>query len=139
MSKAAPALPQPVNFRRDQAAASPLMVIATFVLVAAGLTALLFFAFVDTAPDTLAIEQGEAEGGPAFRVVSKHGDLAWERLTVRFIDPAGVDRASLFLAVPGGSVDTDDAITMRTLPPPGTYHLRIYRGEAELERLVYAA
>lgn len=115
------------------------MVIATFVLVAAGLTALLFFAFVDTAPDTLAIEQRPSDGGPAFRVVSKHGDLAWEGLTVRFIDPAGVDRAGVFLALPNGTVDTDDAITMRTLPPPGTYHLRIYRGEAELERLVYAA
>lgn len=128
-----------VQLRRDEAAASPLMVIATVVLVASGITALLFFALVDTAPSALSLQETREGGVPAFRVVSTHGGLDWEELGVRFVDPAGVDQTRLLLHLPNGTVDPDDVITLRTAPPPGVYHLRIYLEDRELERVTFQA
>jgi hypothetical protein len=124
--------------RDDDVGASPLMVIATFVLAAAGITALLFFAFVDTAPPALSLQQVDDGGVPAFRVVDEHGGLAWDELSVRFIDPAGRDQAEFFLDVPAGDVEPGDTITLRSGLPGGTYHLRVFDGERELHRLVVA-
>jgi len=123
------------GFRADGAAASPLMVIATFVLVASGVTALLFFAFVDTAPPAVSLQQTSDGGNPAFQVVSEHGGLGWEDLGVQFIDPAGTDRAAAYLLVPNGTVDSGDRITLRSAPPGGSYLLRLVDGERELARL----
>lgn len=115
------------------------MVIATFVLVAAGLTALLFFAFVDTAPPAVALQEMDDQGVRVFQVVSEHGDLRWENLQVRFINPAGTDRASLYLSVPTGPVDVGDRITFLSAPPGGLYHLRVFDGERELARIPFTA
>jgi hypothetical protein len=114
------------------------MVIATFVLVAAGITALLFFAFVDTAPPAVSVQQVSDQGVPAFQVVSEHGGLDWEGLTVQFVDFAGNDQADLYLQVPTGEVETGDRITLRSGTPGGTYLLRLFDGERELSRVSYS-
>ena len=111
------------------------MVIATFVLVASGLTALLFFAFVDTAPPAVSLQQVSDGGNAAFKVVDEHGGLDWEKLSVQFVDAGGVDHASFYLVVPGGPVQTGDQIQLRSGPPAGTYLLRVFDGERELARL----
>lgn len=125
-----------MDLRRNQDAASPLMVIATFVLVASGVTALLFFALVDTAPPALSLQRVDQQGIPAFRVVDEHGGLSWDQLTVQFVDPAGTDQASLYLDVPAGEILPGQVITLRSGLPAGTYLLRLHDGERELAREV---
>jgi len=125
-----------VDLRRDQDAASPLMVIATFVLVASGVTALVFFAFVDMAPPAVSLQRIDQQGVPAFRVVDEHGGLSWDELKVEFVDPAGADQASVYLEVPAGDILPGDLIKLRSGLPAGTYLLRLHDGERELAREV---
>lgn len=110
------------------------MVIATFVFVASGVTALLFFAFVDMAPPAVSLQQVNEGGGPAFRVVSQHGSLEWEALNVTFTDAAGFDLAGFYLLLPNGTVDESDTIQLRSGLPAGPYLLRLWDGERELAR-----
>jgi hypothetical protein len=116
-------------------AASPLTVLAVFVLVAAGVTALAVHFLSGNGPSVVTIQQVDDGGPGAFQVTSVHGDLQWTHLTVRFIDPAGVDRASLYLAVPQGPVAVGDQLAYRTAPPAGPYLLQVLDGSTELVRL----
>ncbi|MFO1533369.1 MAG: hypothetical protein ABR562_06705 [Thermoplasmatota archaeon] len=122
-----------MDLRQDEAA-SPLMVIATFVLVASGVTALLFFAFVDTSPPSVSLQQ-VSDGAPAFKVVAEHGGLKWESLKVQFVDSAGADHADVYLEIPNGELQTGDRIALRSGLPAGNYLLRVFDGERELARL----
>lgn len=125
-----------MELRRDLEAASPLVVILTVVLVAVGLTTLVFFLVVDTTATLLEIQQVE---GPAFQVTDTSGDLAWGELEVVFLDRAGEDLAATFLSVPTGPVEEGDRITLRQHPPGGDYLLVVrFEGE-DLARLRFQA
>jgi len=126
-----------VRLRDATEAASPLMVIATFVLVAAGLTALLFFAFVDTAPPSLSLQQDA--GAATFQVVALHGSIDWSHVQAHFVDHAGTDHATWLDVPTSGAVHAGDRITLKVQPPAGQYLLRIFDGDRELARAGYAS
>lgn len=115
---------------RDEAA-SPLVVIITFVLVAIGITTLLFFLVVDTAgPD---VEVQAVEGG--FEVTQVTGSIAWSDLDVRFLDRAGRDQADTYLDLPTGKVREGERIDLRAQPPQGTFVLVVALEDEELARV----
>ncbi len=111
-------------------AASPLAVIATFVLVAVGLTTLLFFLFVDTTNELLELQ----ETNDRFVVTSTEGNLEWGDLRVQLVDRAGADRTD-FLTIPDGAVEEGDAIEFASMPPGGEYLLLVTLDGQELVRL----
>jgi hypothetical protein len=112
------------------------MVIATFVLVASGLTALLFFTFVDTAPPAVSLQAVEEAGATQFKVVGEHGGLKWDDLRVSFMDQSGADHAAL-LEVPAGKVREGDAIRLRSGLPGGPWALQLFSGDLEVGRLTF--
>lgn len=116
-------------------AASPLVVIATFVLLAVGLTALAFFLFVDTTTPLLEVQEVEGDAGPAFEVTRAQGGLRWGELEVRLLDHAGTDHAERVLALPTGGVEEGDRITLAQPVPGGDYLLVVEGGGEELVRL----
>jgi hypothetical protein len=121
----------------DSRAASPIVVIATFVLVAVGITSLVVFLIVDTTAPLLELQEVR-EGGPdamQFRVVDSAGGISWGNLQVQFLDRGGFDRATDYLSVPTGKVAEGDAITLREGLPGGTYVLRVLLEGEELVRL----
>jgi hypothetical protein len=121
---------------RDDSAASPLVVITTFVLVAVLLTVIIYALVFDRPePDVALVAVREDSGALAFDVTKTSGGLAWDEVTVRFLDRAGTDLSASYLQVPGGSIDPEDRIAVAPLPPGGTYLLMVFRGEQELTRL----
>ncbi|MES2153546.1 MAG: hypothetical protein V4510_00230 [bacterium] len=123
---------------RDDVGASPLTVILVAVLVAGGITALVVMSLVGGVHDALALQQVDDHGVPAFQVTSVAGGVDWDHLSVQLVDPAGVDQAGIYLQAPNGTVTLGDVIHLRTLPPGGTYLLRILQDGTELTRLAVA-
>lgn len=125
-----------MRLRSDTQAASPLVVIATFVLGAAVLTALGYALLFDRPEDRLQLVQVESDGALAFEVSQAQGGLAWDDVTLRFLDRAGTDQAGAFLQPPAGDVDRGDRVAVAPRPPAGTYLLLVLHGGDELSRLV---
>lgn len=123
------------QFQGDDRAASPLVVLTTFVLVAVAVTVLVYAVLVDKPEPALGLTAAEEEGRLAFDVTRTNGELAWSDLEVRFIDRAGVDVAGTFLQLPTGSVDEQDRIAVSPAPPAGTYLLQVFVEGQELVRL----
>ena len=124
-----------MTFQRDTHAASPLVVIATFVLVAILLTAGAYALFFDRPEDRLQVVAVDAEGRLAFEVTQVAGGLAWSDVTLRFLDRAGTDQAGLFLEVPVGAIGKGDRIGVDPQPAAGSYLLLVLEGGNELARL----
>ena len=125
-----------MRLRDDTDGASPLAVIATFVLVAIVLTAGAYALLFDRPEPRLQVvldAQGEA---PAFTVSEAGGGLDWDKVTLRFLDRAGTDHAADFLHEPAGAVDEGDKIAVDPRPPSGTYLLVVLEDGHELSRLV---
>lgn len=126
-----------MRLRSDTHGASPLVVIATFVLGAVLVTVLAYALFFDRPEDRLQVVQAEGEDGAlAFEVSQAQGGLAWGDVTLRFLDRAGTDQAGTFLHAPTGDVDEGDRISVAPRPPAGTYLLLVLQGSNELSRLV---
>lgn len=126
-----------MRLRSDTHAASPLVVIATFVLGAVLVTVLAYALFFDRPEDRLQVVQAEGEDGTlSFEVSQEQGGLAWGDVTLRFLDRAGTDQADTFLHAPTGDVDEGDRISVSPHPPAGTYLLLVLQGSNELSRLV---
>jgi hypothetical protein len=122
----------------DRRAAAPLTVIATIAILAAAVTAIVLMATLGGGRSALRLQQVTADGNPAFQVTETHGGLSWDGLSVAFLDPAGVDQASLYLDLPNGSVETGDQIQVRVPPAAGTYVLVVSDGARELARVAAA-
>lgn len=125
-----------MRLRNDTQAASPLVVIATFVLGAIVLTALGYAFLFDRPEERLQVVAVEGPDGPAFEVTHAAGGLAWDDVTLRFLDRAGTDQAATFLQQPGGDVDKGDRIAVSPHPPAGSYVLLVLSDGDELSRLV---
>lgn len=125
-----------VRLRSDTHAASPLVVIATFVLGAVVITALAYAFAFDRPEPRLQVVAVDAAEGPAFEVSQAGGSLAWDDITLRFLDRAGTDQAANFLQPPTGDVDKGDRIALSPQPPAGTYLLLVISDGDELSRLV---
>lgn len=124
---------------RDDSAASPLVVIATFVLVAIAVTVLVYALFFDRPePGVQLVAVRGADGSLAFEVAQESGSLTWDDVTLRFVDAAGNDLASAYLREPGGDVDRSDRVEVEPLPPSGSYLLIVLHGGDELSRLALA-
>ena len=125
-----------VALARDENAASPLVVLTTFVLVAVLVTIVVYaLAFDRPEPGVSLVVVREDDGALAFDVTQASGDLSWDEVTVRFLDRAGSDLADSHLAIPTGSIDAEDRVVASTLPPAGTYLLLVFEGDDELSRL----
>ena len=120
---------------RDDSAASPLVVLTTFVLVAVLLT-IAVYALVFDRPEP-GVDLTEVHDGDAlaFDVTRASGGLAWAEVEVRFIDRAGTDVAAAFLHLPTGAIDRADRIAVAPQPPAGTYILQILHDGDELARV----
>ena len=125
-----------MRLRSDTDAASPLVVIATFVAGAIILTAIAYAFLFDRPEERLQVVAVDGTDGPTFEVTHAGGDLAWSDITLRFLDRAGTDQAETFLQPPGGDVDKGDRIAVSPHPPAGTYVLLVLSDGDELSRLV---
>lgn len=125
-----------MRFRRDDAAASPLVVLTTFVLVAVAVTVAAYALLVDRPEPELAVTPVHEDGTLAFFDVTRTGgDLEWGDLEVRFTDRGNVDVTDTYLRVPTGEVGRDDRIEVSPVPPAGTYLLQVFLAGDELVRL----
>lgn len=124
------------SWAQHEAAASPLVVIATFVLGAIVVTAFVYAVFVDKPETRLQVVATEHEGGLSFEVTQAAGGLSWSQVTLRFVDRAGIDHADTFLQAPNGSVEEGDRIGVPVPPPAGTYVLLLLAADVELTRLI---
>lgn len=123
-----------MRFHANDEAASPLVVILTFVAGAVLITALGYALLFDRPEDRLqvvAVEEGEAR---FFEVTHAQGGLSWEDVTLRFLDRAGTDQAATFLQPPTGDVGVGDRIAVAPAPPAGTYFLLVLQDGHELSR-----
>lgn len=126
-----------LTIERDQAAASPLVVIATFVVAAVVLTVVVYAVAFDRPADRLDLVQGQdGEGNLQFTVGRTAGGLAWSQVDLQFVDRAGTDVARSILVKPNGTVARGDVVATSSPPPAGTYLLLAMRGGTELSRLV---
>lgn len=125
-----------MRLRSDTQAASPLVVIATFVAGAVILTAIGYAFLFDRPEERLQVVAVDGPDGVAFEVTHAGGGLAWGDVTLRFLDRASTDQAATFLQAPGGDVDKGDRIAVSPQPPAGTYVLLVLSDGAELSRLV---
>lgn len=125
-----------MRLRSDTQAASPLVVIATFVAGAVILTAVAYAFLVDRPEDRLQVVAVHGPDGPTFEVTHAAGGLTWNDVTLRFLDRAGTDQAATFLQLPTGDVDEGDRIAVSPHPPAGTYVLLVLSDGDELSRLV---
>ena len=133
--KSASPLDPDMRWTRDDTAASPLVVITTFVLVAILLTVIVYAVAFDRPEDRIELVAVDNAGALAFDVTRAGGGLTWNELTVRFLDRAGTDQAGVFLHLPNGTVNRGDRITVAPQPPAGTYVLLVLHGGEELARL----
>lgn len=125
-----------MRLRSDTHAASPLVVLTTFVLGAVVLTVLLYALVFDRPEPELQVVQVEDGGVTSFKVSQAGGGLEWSQVKLRLIDRANTDQAGNFLVKPTGGVDEGDVIRLEPAPPSGTYVLLVSKGGAELSRLV---
>lgn len=123
------------SLRRDESAASPLVVLTTFVLVAVLITIAVYVLVFDRPEPGIGLTAVEDGDALAFAVTSASGGLVWADLDIQFIDRAGTDVSAAFLHVPTGVVDEDDRISVAPQPPAGRYILRIVHEGDELARL----
>ncbi len=121
---------------RDDTAASPLVVLLTFVAVAVIVTALAYGLLFDRPEPRLQLIAVDDGSALAFEVTQTDGSLAWSDVTLRLLDRAGTDQAPAFLQAPGGDVTAGDRIASDPRPPAGTYVLLVLHGDDELSRLV---
>src|ERR1041385_7724275 len=128
---------QGVALRRDTTAASPLVVITTFVIVAVLIT-IAVYALVFDKPSTEVqlVQARNADGSMAFIVSKSSGGLDWSQVDLKLLDRSGADLAPAYLHAPTGKVDRQDKVAVDPLPPAGTYVLQVMHGNAELSRLV---
>ena len=124
-----------MRFRRDDGAASPIVVLTTFVLIAVLITVAVYALVVDKPEAQIALTPVHEGDTLAFDVTSSAGNLEWADLDVRFLDRAGVDVASTYLQLPTGVVDPEDRIDVVPPPPAGTYLLQVFHDGEELVRL----
>ena len=125
-----------VALARDDHAASPLVVLTTFVVVAVLVTIIVYALAFDRPEDGVSLVAVRAESGAlAFDVTATSGGLAWEDVTLRFLDRGGKDLAGSYLQLPGGSIDPEDRVLVEPLPPAGTYLLLVFSDDHELSRL----
>lgn len=124
-----------MRLRNDDQAASPLVVLTTFVLVAVLVTIAVYALVVDRPEPEIALTPVHDEGALAFDVTRSGGSLVWADLDIRFIDRAGVDVSETYLRIPTGAVDRDDRIGVAPAPPTGTYLLQVFSDGEELVRL----
>lgn len=125
-----------VALARDDSAASPLVVLTTFVVVAVLVTIIVYALAFDRPEDGVSLVAVRDEGGAlAFDVTATSGGLAWDDVTLRFLDRAGTDLADSYLEVPEGDIDPEDRVLVPTLPPAGTYLLLVFGEDHELSRL----
>src|SRR5688572_5660294 len=125
-----------VAFARDDRAASPLVVLTTFVVVAVLVTVIVYALAFDRPEDGVSLVAVRDETGAlAFDVTATSGGLAWDEVTLRFLDRAGTDLADSYLDVPDGAIDPEDRVLVPTLPPSGTYLLLVFGEDHELSRL----
>lgn len=122
--------------RAAEAAASPLVVIATFVLVAVLLTVGVYAIAFDRPEDRLQLVAAEGPEGLSFEVTDSAGGLSWSGIEAQLVDRAGTDVAATFLHLPAGKVGEGDRIEVRPGLPGGSYVLSLRAGQAELARLV---
>jgi hypothetical protein len=124
-----------VALARDESAASPLVVITTFVLVAVMLTIIVYAVAFDRPEPGAAFVVVREKGALSFEVTQTSGGLAWEDVTLRFLDRAGADLAGSYLQVPSGAIEREDRVAVVPLPPAGTYLFLVFHGGEELSRL----
>lgn len=121
---------------RDDSAASPLVVLTTFVVVAVLVTIIVYALAFDRPEDGVALVAVRQEDGSlSFDVTATSGGLAWDEVTLRFLDRAGTDLAGSYLQPPAGAIDPEDRVAVDPLPPAGTYLLMVFKGDDELSRL----
>jgi hypothetical protein len=125
-----------VRLARDDAAASPLVVLTTFVIVAVLITIAVYALVFDKPSQQVQLTPTHAaDGSLAFDVSKSSGGLSWSDVRVRFLDRAGSDQSLSYLHLPRGSIDREDRITVAPQPPAGTYLVQVLKGETELSRL----
>lgn len=124
-----------MRLRHDDQAASPLVVLTTFVVVAVLVTIAIYALVVDNPEPAIAVTPVHEDGVLAFQVTRAAGDLAWADVEVRFLDRAGVDVADTYLHLPSGAVDVEDRIAVAPQPPAGRYLLQMFAEDEELVRL----
>lgn len=122
--------------RRDDAAASPLVVLTTFVLAAVLLTIVVYAVAFDRPEPGVALVERRDGATLSFEVTRASGSLSWGEVDVRFVDRGGSDVASTFLHVPTGSIGRADRIEVGPQPPAGTYLVQVVHDGEELARLV---
>ncbi len=120
---------------RDDDAASPLVVLTTFVIVAVLVTVAVYALAFDRPETGVALVAVHEDGGLAFDVTKTAGGLTWGEVSVRFLDRAGTDLAGSYLVLPPGAIDPEDRIVVTPLPPVGTYLLLVFKDGTELSRL----
>lgn len=124
---------------RDETAASPLVVILSFVAVAVVVTALGYALLFDRPEPRLQVVQTEGPDGLAFEVTHAGGGLGWADVTLHLLDRAGIDQAGTFLQAPTGDVGVGDRITVQPALPAGHYLLLVLQDGDELARLSFEA
>lgn len=124
-----------VAFARDDQAASPLVVLTTFVVLAVLVTVVVYALAFDRPEPGVSLVAVRDEGALAFDVTKVSSTLEWDEVTLRFLDRAGRDVSEAYLQVPLGSIDRADRVAVFPLPPAGTYLLLIFHEGDELSRL----
>ncbi|MHB1261296.1 MAG: hypothetical protein ACYC2H_06235 [Thermoplasmatota archaeon] len=119
----------------DDRAASPLVVLTTFVIVAVLVTVAVYALAFDRPETGVALVAVHEDGGLAFDVTKTAGGLTWGEVSVQFLDRAGTDLADSYLVLPPGAIDPEDRIVVTPLPPAGTYLLLVFKDGTELSRL----
>ncbi|HUR24783.1 MAG TPA: hypothetical protein VM327_02065 [Candidatus Thermoplasmatota archaeon] len=125
-----------MDLARDDSAASPLVVLTTFVVVAVLVTIIVYALAFDRPEDGVSLVAVHQESGAlSFDVTATSGGLGWDEVTLRLLDRAGSDLGPSYLHLPNGTVDPEDRVDVVPLPPAGTYLLMVFKGDHELSRL----
>ncbi len=109
----------------DQEAASPLVVLSTFVGVAIVVTVGVMLLIVDAPERDVQLVLGETTDGSYLEVVAASGGVRWDDLDIALLDAAGLDRASTYLEVPDGTIEVGQRISFTHEPAAGTYLLQV--------------
>ena len=120
---------------RDDLAASPMVVITTFIVIAVLLTVVVYALVFDRPENEVGLVVVREEGSLAFDVAKSSGGLGWDEVDLRFLDRSGKDLSDSYLEVPDGDIDPEDRVMVVPLPPAGTYLLLVFLGDHELSRL----
>jgi hypothetical protein len=124
-----------VALARDDLAASPMVVITTFIVIAVLLTVAAYALVFDRPENEVALVVVRPEGSLAFDVTKSSGGLSWDEVDLRFLDRAGNDLSESYLVLPDGDIDPEDRVEVVPLPPGGSYLLLVFLGDEELSRL----